>query len=104
MNYKMMGRFVSRILFMESFFMIPALLISLGYREAAAAKSFAVTIAFIFVIAAVLSYICKGAPSAFRAREGLVCVGVSWIIMSLPGLNRRKSGCPWMARIRLTVL
>ncbi len=85
MNYKMMGRFVSQILFVEAFFMIPALAISLGYGEFPAAKAFAATIALILVIALVLHWICKGAPSAFRAREGLVCVGISWIIMSLLG-------------------
>ena len=85
MNYKMMGRFLSQILFVEAFFMIPALLISLGYRETHAAKAFAITIAVVFAIALSLYWLCKGAPSAFRAKEGLVCVGVSWIIMSLLG-------------------
>jgi trk system potassium uptake protein TrkH len=81
----MMGRFVSHILFVEAFFMIPALLISLGYRESLGAKAFAATIVLILVIALVFSRLCKGAPSAFRAREGLVCVSVSWIILSLLG-------------------
>jgi len=85
MNYKMMGRFISQILFVEAFFMIPALLVSLGYHEAGAAKAFAVTIALILIIALVSSRICRGAPSAFRAREGLVCVGISWIVLSLLG-------------------
>ncbi len=43
MNYKMTGRFISQILFVEAFFMIPALLISLGYRESEAAKAFLFT-------------------------------------------------------------
>ena len=85
MNYKMMGRFISQILFVEAFFMIPALLVSLGYHEAGAAKAFAITIALILVIALVSSRICRGAPSIFRAREGLVCVGISWIVLSLLG-------------------
>lgn len=85
MNYKMMGRFISHILFVEAFFMLPALLVSLGYREPGAAEAFVVTIALIFAIALVLHQLCKGAPSAFRAKEGLVCVGVSWIVLSLLG-------------------
>ena len=85
MNYKMMGRFISQILFVEAFFMIPALLVSLGYQETGAAKAFAVTIALILVIAIASSRICRGAPSIFRAREGLVCVGISWIVLSLLG-------------------
>ena len=85
MNYKMMGRFLSQILFVEAFFMIPALGVSLGYREFAAAKSFAVTVALIFAIAWICHRLCKGAPSAFRAKEGLVCVGISWIVLSILG-------------------
>ena len=85
MNYKMMGRFLSQILFVEAFFMIPALLISLGYQEPGAAKAFAVTIVLIFAISLVLYRLCKGAPSAFYAKDGLVCVGISWIVLSLLG-------------------
>ena len=82
MNYKMMGRFVSQILFVEAFFMLPALLVSLGYREQAAAQAFLVTICLIVAISVILYLLCKGAPSAFYAKDGLVCVGISWIILS----------------------
>ena len=85
MNYKMMGRFVSQILFVEAFFMIPALAISLGYRETLGAEAFGITIVLILAVALVLSRMCKGAPSAFRAKEGLVCVGISWTVLSLLG-------------------
>ena len=85
MNYKMMGRFISQILFVEAFFMIPALLVSLGYREPGATRAFGITIVLILAIALVLYRICRGAPSAFRAREGLVCVSISWIVLSLLG-------------------
>ena len=85
MNYKMMGRFISRILFVEAFFMIPALLVSLGYREQAAVRAFGIAIGIILAVALVLHRLCKGAPSAFYAKEGLVCVGVSWIVLSLLG-------------------
>ena len=85
MNYKMMGRFISQTLFVEAFFMIPALLVSLGYREPGATRAFGITIVLILAIALVLYRICRGAPSAFRAREGLVCVSISWIVLSLLG-------------------
>ena len=85
MNYKMMGRFLSMILFLEAFFMIPALLVSLGYREAGPAQAFLVTIALVLAVAGVLWLICRGAPSAFQAKDGLVCVGVSWIVLSALG-------------------
>ena len=85
MNYKMMGRFISQILFVEALFMLPALFISLGYGESKAAWAFGITVALILVIALSLYYFCKGAPSAFYAREGLVCVAASWIALSLVG-------------------
>ena len=85
MNYKMMGRFLAQILFIEGIFMIPALCISLYCGDPMAVKGFVYTLLIITGIVTVLSLICRGAPSAFRAREGLVCVGLSWIVLSLMG-------------------
>ena len=85
MNYKMMGRFIAQILMVEAVFMIPALFISLGFGEYSAMWSFLITIAICGVVSAVLHLICKGAPSAFYAKEGLVCVGLSWMVLSLFG-------------------
>ncbi len=85
MNFKMMGRFIAQILTIEGIFMVPALLISLGYGETPAANAFLITIVIIAALAAVLFWLCKGAPSAFYAREGLVCVSASWIVLSLVG-------------------
>ncbi len=39
----------------------------------------------IFIISVVLYRLCKGAPSAFYAKDGLVCVSISWIVLSLLG-------------------
>ena len=85
MNFKMMGRFIAQILAIEGVFMIPALGISLYCGEALAVKGFLYTLLIIAGMAAVLSMLCRGAPSAFYAKEGLVCVGFSWIILSLVG-------------------
>ena len=85
MNYKMMGRFIAQILSIEGFFMIPALLISFFRHETAAAAGFVYTLALIAMIVAVLFLLCRNAPSAFYAKEGLVCVGISWIVLSLVG-------------------
>ena len=85
MNYKMMGRFIAQILTIEGVFMIPAALISFGYGEMNAGKSFLITIGIIAALCIALFLLCKGAPSAFYAKEGLVCVGVSWIVLSLLG-------------------
>nr|MBQ8244481.1 TrkH family potassium uptake protein [Oscillospiraceae bacterium] len=85
MNYKMMGRFIAQILFVEGILMIPALCISLFCGDAMAVKGFLYTIGIIAVLAFGLSMLCRGAPSAFYAKEGLVCVGLSWIVLSAVG-------------------
>ena len=85
MNYKMMGRFIALILFTEGLFMIPALLISLCCGEMMAVKGFVFSLLVIAVTASALYLICRGAPSAFYATEGMLCVAVSWIVLSLAG-------------------
>ena len=85
MNYKIIGRFLAQILTIEALFMLPALGISLGYGEWAAVKGFLFTIGIILICALALFLICKKAPNALDAREGMVCVGISWIVLSLFG-------------------
>ena len=85
MNYKMMGRFLAQILSIEGIFMIPALCISLYCGDAMAVQGFLYTLLIIAGLVLVLFLLCRGAPSAFHAREGLVCVGISWIVLSLVG-------------------
>ena len=85
MNYKMMGRFLSQILFLEGALMVPALGISLYCGDSPAVKGFLIAMAVAIVTSVVLSRICRGAPSAFYAKEGFVCVAVSWIFLSLVG-------------------
>ena len=85
MNYKMMGRFIAQILAIEALFMLPALILSLCFREYGVTYAYLYTLAAIMLAVLVLSMICRGAPSAFYAKEGLVCVGASWIVLSLFG-------------------
>ena len=85
MNYKMMGRFLAQILFLEGLFLLPPLLISLYLGETAAVTGFACTLALSAGLCLLLFPICKGAPSAFHATEGMVCVAMSWIVLSLVG-------------------
>ena len=80
-----MGRFISLILFVEAVFMIPALGIGLFGGEWRAVQGFLVSIAACGGVAGILYWLCKGAPSAFYAKEGMVCVGFSWITLSLFG-------------------
>ncbi len=81
----MMGRFLAQILFLEAFFMLPALCISFSCGEALAAQGFLISIALALAVALVLYRICRGAPSAFYAKEGFVCVALSWVVLSIVG-------------------
>ena len=85
MNYKMMGKFISRILLVESVFMVPALLISIYKGETKSIVGFILGIIIILVLAGILMLLCGNSSKGFYAREGLVCVGISWIVMSLLG-------------------
>lgn len=85
MNYKMMGRFIAQVILIEAAFMIPALLISLYCQETAATKGFLASIALILLIAGILLLFCRKERGGFYAREGFVCVGLSWIVMSILG-------------------
>ena len=85
MNYKMIGRFTAQTLFVEMLFMIPALLISLFNREVAAVTGFLYTIAALLLTSGILWFPCRKAPRIMGAREGLACVSISWMVMSLLG-------------------
>ena len=85
MNYKMMGKFLSQILMVEIVFMIPALLISIFDGEYPAVTGFVVTILITAVISLVLYVLCRNSKNRFFAREGFVCVGISWIAISFFG-------------------
>ena len=76
MNYKMMGRFLSQILLIEAVFMIPAVGIGLFNTEWMAVQGFLIAIGASVLVAGALYLLCKGAPSAFYAKEGMVCVGL----------------------------
>lgn len=85
MNYKIMGRFCAQILTVEWIFMIPALILSVYDGESQAVFGFGVSILIIAAVTAALFFLGRGAKTAFFAREGMVCVGISWILMSLMG-------------------
>lgn len=85
MNYKMMGRFVGRILLVEGVFMVPALLISLFEKEFASVRAFMWSMAVILAAAWLLMWLCRGSKNKFYAKEGLACVGISWLVISLLG-------------------
>ena len=85
MNFKIMGRFIAQILTIEGVFMIPAALLSLYFQEYGAMYGFLIAIAAIAFTSLLLFGLCRKAPRALDAREGMVCVGISWIVLSLFG-------------------
>ena len=85
MNYKMMGKFIGRILMVEAVFMVPAMLISLWEREFGAVIAFMWSLGAILLAAGGLLWMGRGSQKRFYAKEGLACVGLSWIAMSLLG-------------------
>ncbi len=85
MNYKMMGRLFGLILCLEALFMIPAFLLAYVDKDIAVARGFLITAALCAVIGITLLLLCLRAKNDFYAKEGLVCVGLSWILMCLFG-------------------
>lgn len=65
--------------------MLPALLIAVYHGEEKTIFGFLTGMAITFAVALLLYLLCRKARKGFYAREGLVCVGASWIMMSLLG-------------------
>ena len=85
MNFRMIGRFIAQIIYIEVGFMLPAFILALCYREGPAAKAYLITMLAASLAATGLFFLCRKAKTSFHAREGLVCVGVSWITLSIVG-------------------
>ncbi len=85
MNFKMIGRFLSQILAVEAFFMIPALMLSLCFGEGAATLAFCASLGILCAVVFVLWLLCRKAGTVFGAREGMVCVSFSWVALSFFG-------------------
>ena len=85
MNFKMMGRFIAQIITIEAVFMLPALGISVFSGEWNAVAGFGYTLAIILAVAAILFALCRKARRIFGAREGLVCVALGWVSLSVLG-------------------
>ena len=85
MNYKMMGRFFGLILCAEAIFMLPSLILALADAEVRMALGFGITMLLCALVGGALLWFCKNAKSDFYAKEGLICVGLTWILMCLFG-------------------
>ena len=85
MNVKMIGRFLGQIVAMEGLFLLPALSISLYCGEWSAVTGIGISIGIMLAAAAVLWLCFRRTQGHFGPSEGMVCVGLSWIVLSLLG-------------------
>lgn len=85
MNYKMIARFYALILGIEAVFMLPPIVIALYDKTYRSAWAFGITVAIIALVSLVLLILSKKSEKGFYVKEGLVCVGSGWILMSLFG-------------------
>ncbi len=85
MNYKMVGRFLAQILAVEGAFMVPAAVVSFVCGEVQAFQAFLWSLSIICLAVMGLYLFCRKTESRFYAKEGLVCAGISWIVMGLLG-------------------
>ncbi|MCD7724559.1 MAG: TrkH family potassium uptake protein [Clostridiales bacterium] len=78
MNYRMIGRFISKILLVEAAFMLPALLISFYKREIQSVYGFLTSIVITLAAALILQGLCRKARKGFYAKEGLSMGNLYW--------------------------
>lgn len=93
MNYRMMSRFISLILLVEVIFMLPALALALWDHNMVVALAFLEGMGATLLVSVILHAFSRKARKGFFAKEGLVCVAISWIVMSL-------LGCPSLLPVR----
>ena len=85
MNHKMIGKIISLILLVEAAFLLPGMGLCLADGDMDAALAFIYTIGITGVVSGALALWSRNTPRGFYAREGMVCVGMSWLFMSLLG-------------------
>jgi trk system potassium uptake protein TrkH len=83
LNYGIMMRILGWVLAMESAFMVPALLIALRTRDLEVVYAFFISMLIALGISAVMWYLSRNTDKGFYAKEGLVCTGLAWVVLSL---------------------
>ncbi|MBQ9759858.1 MAG: TrkH family potassium uptake protein [Clostridia bacterium] len=85
MNYKMIARFFAFILGIEAILMLQSLGISIYDGTSRTTWAFVITVVATGAVAALMGFFSRRAEKGFYVREGLLCVGMGWILMSLFG-------------------
>ncbi len=85
MNYKMIGKIISRILLGEAVFMLPSLFLSVYDKDYKTAIAFLITVLILVAFSSLMFLLCKKAKQRLYVKDGLCCVGLAWIAMSFFG-------------------
>ncbi|MCD7708851.1 MAG: TrkH family potassium uptake protein [Clostridiales bacterium] len=85
MNYKVMGKFISQILMVESAFMLPPFFISIFEGNLRVMFGFLVGICVALGTGMAMFWACRNTKMKLYAREGMACVALSWIAISFFG-------------------
>ncbi|MDO5701969.1 MAG: TrkH family potassium uptake protein [Lachnospiraceae bacterium] len=84
-NYGIVLRIHGWILAIEAAFMVPAMLIAFFTGDAPVLKAFLVTIGIALICSSFMWFMSRNAERKFYAREGMLCTGTAWIVLSIVG-------------------
>ena len=84
MNYRMLGYVLGRIFMVEAALLLPPSIVAVIHGEWSCLFAFVVTAVGLAVLGLVLG-LRSPANTAIYAREGLVIVALSWVLMSVFG-------------------
>lgn len=82
MNFKVLGKFLGLVMLIESAILLFPMLVAIIYRESV--FPFLITIGILLILA-LPTRLLKPKNNRIYAKEGFVCVALSWIILSLFG-------------------
>lgn len=85
MNYKMIVRILGFTMIIESILMLPSTILSMCDGDTVVTTAYLYTILIAMALAGVFVLLSRKAKRGFYSREGLVCVAMCWILMSLVG-------------------
>ena len=85
LNYGIMMRILGWVLAIEAAFMAPAVLIALKTRDLVVVNAFFIAMLVALGVSFVLWLVSRNAEKGFYAKEGLVCTGIAWAVLSLIG-------------------
>lgn len=85
MNYKMISKFLGRLLFLEALLLLIPIAVTFIYKEPwLNTQAFLITVVLLLVVSFFLTR-PKSEVSTFYAKEGFVIVSLAWILMSFFG-------------------